>query len=141
MKRTEIKTGNISENITVNIKRKQLRIIRKTPKRNVLTLKNITRKINGCGRTSTISRQSQRRCDLELKWAVLFICFTILVMTLVEFIALDTKIQKAIELQEEINRCSYQVNKDQSDSIRLLKTDTQILMNIAINNDYCKEEE
>lgn len=78
---------------------------------------------------------------MELKWAVLFICFTILVMTLVEFIALDTKIQKAIELQEEINRCSYQVNKDQSDSIRLLKTDTQILMNIAINNDYCKEEE
>lgn len=62
-------------------------------------------------------------------------------MTLVEFIALDKKIDKAIEKQGEINQSSYLINKEQSESIRLLKTDTNILLNIAINNDYCEEEE
>lgn len=78
---------------------------------------------------------------MEIKWAVLFVCLVILVMTLVEFIALDKKIDKAIQQQGEINQTSYYINKEQSESIRLLKTDTKILMNIAINNDYCEEEE
>lgn len=77
---------------------------------------------------------------MEIKWAVLFVCFAILIMTLVEFIALDKKIDKAIERQGKINERSYQTNREQSESIRLLKTDTQILMNIAINNDFSKEE-
>lgn len=78
---------------------------------------------------------------MELKWAVLFVCFAILFMTLIEFIALDKKLDKAIEQQGEINQSSYLVNKEQSESIRLLKTDTNILMNIAISGEYCKEEE
>ena len=78
---------------------------------------------------------------MEIKWAVLFMCFAILVMTLVEFIALDRKIQRAIEQQGEINQRSYYVNKEQAESIRMLKTDTQILMNIAVNGDYNREEE
>lgn len=78
---------------------------------------------------------------MEVKWAVLFVCFVILFMTLIEFIALDKKIDKAIQRQGEINQSSYLVNKEQSESIRLLKTDTNILMNIAINQDYCEEKE
>lgn len=78
---------------------------------------------------------------MEIKWVVLFVCFAILVMTLIEFIALDKKIDKAIEQQGKINQTSYLINKEQSESIRLLKTDTNILMNIAINQDYHEEEE
>lgn len=76
---------------------------------------------------------------MEIKWAVLFVCFAILVMTLIEFIALDKKIDKVVERQGKINECSYQMNKEQSESIRLLKTDTQILMNIAVNGEYEKK--
>lgn len=78
---------------------------------------------------------------MEIKWAVLFLCFAILVMTLVEFIALDKKIDKALEQQGKINQVSCEINKDQSEKIRLLQTDADILMNIAVNQDYFKEEE
>ena len=78
---------------------------------------------------------------MEVKWAVLFMCVAILIMTLIEFIALDNKLQKAIEQQGEINQKSYQTNKDQAESIRMLETDTKILMSIAINGDFYKENE
>lgn len=78
---------------------------------------------------------------MEIKWAVLFLCFAILVMTLVEFIALDKKIDKALEQQGKINQVSCEINKDQSEKIRLLQTDADILMNIAINQDFVKEQE
>ena len=86
-------------------------------------------------------KKGKEGIKVEIKWAVLFMCFAILVMTLVEFIALDRKIQRAIEQQGEINQRSYYVNKEQAESIRMLKTDTQILMNIAVNGDYNREEE
>ena len=78
---------------------------------------------------------------MEIKWAVLFLCFAILVMTLIEFIALDKKIDKALEQQGKINQVSCEINKEQSEKIRLLQTDADILMNIAINQDYLQEEE
>ena len=78
---------------------------------------------------------------MEIKWAVLFLCFAILVMTLVEFIALDKKIDKALEQQGKINQVSCEINKEQSEKIRLLQTDASILMNIAINQDFLQEEE
>ena len=74
------------------------------------------------------------------KWVVVVLLGIILVLNWVGFLALDRKIDQAIERQGEINECSYETNREQSESIRLLKTDTQILMNIAINNDYCEEE-
>ena len=75
------------------------------------------------------------------KWVVVILLAVILVMNWVGFIALDKKIDRALERQGEINECSYQTNSEQSESIRLLKTDTQILMNIAISQDFCEEEE
>lgn len=78
---------------------------------------------------------------MEIRWAVLFLCFAILVMTLVEFIALDRKIDKALEQQGKINQVSCEINKEQSEKIRLLQTDANILMNIAINQDFLQEEE
>lgn len=78
---------------------------------------------------------------MEIKWAVLFLLLAILVMTLVEFIALDKKIDKALEQQGKINQVSCEINKDQSEKIRLLQTDADILMNIAINQDFIKEQE
>ena len=78
---------------------------------------------------------------MEIKWAVVFLLLAILVMTLVEFIALDKKIDKALEQQGKINQVSCEINKDQSEKIRLLQTDASILMNIAINQDFVKEKE
>ena len=78
---------------------------------------------------------------MEIRWAVLFLCFAILVMTLIEFIALDKKIDKALEQQGKINQVSCEINKEQSEKIRLLQTDANILMNIAINQDFLQEEE
>lgn len=78
---------------------------------------------------------------MEIKWAVVFLLLAILVMTLVEFVALDKKIDKALEQQGKINQVSCEINKDQSEKIRLLQTDADILMNIAINQDYLQEEE
>ena len=75
------------------------------------------------------------------KWVVVVLLGIILVLNWVGFLALDRKIDQALERQGKINECSYETNKEQSESIRLLKTDTQILMNIAINNDYCEEKE
>lgn len=74
------------------------------------------------------------------KWVVVVLLCIILVLNWFGFIALDKKIDQVVERQGKINECSYQTNSEQSESIRLLKTDTQILMNIAINNDYCEEE-
>ena len=58
-------------------------------------------------------------------------------MVWIGFIALDRKIDKALDEQGKINRISYETNKEQSAAIRQLKTDSEILMNIAINQDYC----
>lgn len=60
----------------------------------------------------------------------------ILSMVWIGFITLDKKIDKAIDEQGKINNVSYELNKEQSAAIRQLKTDSEILMNIAINQDY-----
>ena len=73
------------------------------------------------------------------KWVVIGLLAVILILNWFGFIALDKKIDKAVERQGMINECSYQTNKEQSESIRLLKTDTQILMNISINGNYIDE--
>ena len=73
------------------------------------------------------------------KWVVVVLLGIILILNWFGFIALDRKIDQVVERQGEINECSYETNKEQSDSIRLLKTDTQILMNITMNGIYCDE--
>ena len=79
---------------------------------------------------------------MGIKWVVvILIVVFLLVQGWVGFIVLDKKIDKAIEQQREINKVSVEINKDQSEKIRLLQTDADILMNIAINQDYLQEEE
>lgn len=72
---------------------------------------------------------------------VVVLLLIILVLNWAGFVALDKKIEQALKQQGEINKSSYLVNKEQSESIRLLKTDTNILMNIAVNGEFTKEEE
>ena len=72
---------------------------------------------------------------------VIFLLFFILFLNWVGFLVLDKKIDKALERQGEINKCSYETNKEQSKDIRILKTDTEILMRLALENTYMGEEE
>lgn len=65
----------------------------------------------------------------------------ILFLNWVGFLVLDKKIDRALKQQGEINQCSYEINKEQSKSIRVLQTDTAILMRLAIENTYVGEEE
>ena len=64
----------------------------------------------------------------------------ILFLNWVGFLVLDKKIDRALKQQREINQCSYETNEEQSKSIRILKTDTEILMRLAIENTYVGEE-
>ena len=75
------------------------------------------------------------------KWVVVVLLGVILILNWFGFIALDKKIDQVVEQQGEINECSYKTNIEQSESIRLLKTDTQILMDLTLNGVYYKEEE
>ena len=73
-------------------------------------------------------------------WIISFyLGLMILLVTFFEFKALDQKIEKAIEKQNQINQKMYEIAENQGRSIRLLQTDTEILMNIAINGEYCME--
>lgn len=67
---------------------------------------------------------------------VVFLCFAILIMGLVEYIALDKKIEKAFERQGEINQSSYEINKEQSGEIRLLKSDINVIYRLAITGEF-----
>ena len=77
---------------------------------------------------------------MEIKWAVLFLCFTILIMTLVEFIALDKKIDKALENQGKINECSFDTNKEQAEEIRILKSDIGVIYRLAVTGEFQEKE-
>lgn len=79
---------------------------------------------------------------MEGKWvAVVFMLFIILSQVWIGFIVLDRKIDRAVEQQGKINEVSFETNTDQSEKIRLLQTDADILMNIAINQEFLQEEE
>lgn len=65
----------------------------------------------------------------------------ILFLNWVGFLVLDKKIDRALERQGVINQSSYETNNEQSRSIRVLQTDTEILMRLAIENTYVGEEE
>ena len=77
---------------------------------------------------------------MKEKWVVICLLAVILILNWFGFIALDKKIDKAVDIQGKINESSYNTNKAQSESIRLLETDTQILMNITMNGIYCDEK-
>lgn len=70
-----------------------------------------------------------------------YILAMILIITFLEFKALDKKIDKAIEQQQKINQKMYDISEYHSKTIKYLQTDTQILMNIVINGDYCMEDQ
>ena len=79
---------------------------------------------------------------MEIKWvAVVLMLIVILAQVWLGFMVLDKKIDKAVERQGKINEVSFETNAEQSEKIRLLQTDADILMNIAINQDYLQEEE
>lgn len=79
---------------------------------------------------------------MNIKWVgvIIFLMFLILIHIWIGFIALDMKINKEIERQVEINKVSCEINNKQSQEIRMLQTDTNILLNIAVNQDYCEEK-
>ena len=76
-----------------------------------------------------------------LESVIISLLVLILVFVWSGFLMLDRKIDRELKRQAEINHTSYLTNKEQSESIRVLKTDTQILMNIAVNGDYGMGEE
>ena len=76
-----------------------------------------------------------------LNSVIISLLVLILVFVWCGFLMLDRKIDKELKRQAEINQTSYITNKEQSENIRVLKTDTQILMNIAVNGDYGMGEE
>lgn len=78
---------------------------------------------------------------MRIKWAVISLLLVILSVVWVGFIALDKKIDKALDEQGKINRVSYETNEEQSAAIRQLKTDSEILMNIALYSDYYEESD
>ena len=64
----------------------------------------------------------------------------LLVMTLVEFIALDRKLDKAIERQNEINGKTYEILQDQEKSLRIMETNNEIMFSIIVNGDYYEKD-
>ena len=75
------------------------------------------------------------------KWAIIFLLALILVLNWIGFITLDRKIDKALEQQGEVNQCVYDTNDKQSKSIRLLQTDSEIIMRLLLSKDFIVGEE
>ena len=65
----------------------------------------------------------------------------ILIMDLIQFIALDKKLDWAIEKQGKLNEGTYESIKNHEQMIRILETDNQIFMNILTSHEYCNIEE
>lgn len=74
---------------------------------------------------------------MKTEWVVIAFLFIILGIVWAGFICLDKKIDKIAEEQGKINSISYETNKEQSAAIRQLKTDAEIIMDIAISGEYC----
>ena len=76
-----------------------------------------------------------------LRIVIISLLVLILVFVWSGFVMLDKKIDRAIEQQTIINQCSCQTNEEQSKSIRVLRTDMDVLMRLAIEGVYTEEEE
>lgn len=76
-----------------------------------------------------------------LRIVIISLLVLILVFVWVGFVILDKKIDKALEQQGVINKCSYTINEEQSKSIRVLQTDVDILTRLTLEGVYAKEEE
>lgn len=74
----------------------------------------------------------------KLLIALSFLNLVILIMTLIEFIALDRKLDWIINKQSEVNSEVYKELRSHEQSVRLLATDTDILMNIVTSKEYCE---
>lgn len=72
------------------------------------------------------------------KWAIIFLLGLILLLDWVGFITLDKKINRALGQQEDVNQSVYDTNKEQSKAIRLLKTDSEIIMRLLIEGEYAE---
>ena len=72
------------------------------------------------------------------KWAIIFLLVLILLLDWVGFITLDKKINRALGQQEDVNQSVYYTNKEQSKAIRLLKTDSEIIMRLLIEGEYAE---
>lgn len=75
-----------------------------------------------------------------LRIVIISLLVLILVFVWIGFLVLDKKIDKALKLQGVINQSSCKVNEEQARSIRVLQTDVDILMRIATEGVYTKEE-
>lgn len=76
-----------------------------------------------------------------LRIVIISLLVLILVFIWAGFMMLDRKIDNALKQQGIINQSSCKTNEEQSRSIRMLQTDVDILMRIAIEGVYTKEEE
>lgn len=75
------------------------------------------------------------------RWAILFLLALILVFVWSSFVMLDRKIDKALERQGEINQSVYDTNEKQSQSIRVLETDSAIILRLLLSKEYLEGEE
>ena len=76
-----------------------------------------------------------------LRIVIISLIVLILIFVWTGFLVLDKKIDNALKQQSVINQSSYETNNEQSRSIRVLQTDTEILMRLVIENTYVGEEE
>lgn len=75
------------------------------------------------------------------KWAIIFLLVLILFMDWLGFLILDKKIDRALEQQGEVNQCVYDTDTEQSKSIRLLQTDSDIILRLLLSKEYLEGEE
>ena len=80
------------------------------------------------------------KSDID-RWVIIFLLGLILVLNWVGFMVLDKKIDKALDRQGEVNQCVYDTDKEQSKSIRLLQTDTDIMFRLLLSKEYLEGEE
>jgi len=64
----------------------------------------------------------------------------IIIMTLVEFIALDKKIDKSVDRQNEINGKTYEIIQAHEKSLRIMETNNEIMLNIIVDGDYYEKD-
>ena len=80
------------------------------------------------------------KSDID-RWVIIFLLGLILVLNWIGFMVLDKKIDKALDRQGEVNQCVYDTDKEQSQSIRLLQTDSDIILRLLLTKEYLEGEE
>lgn len=64
----------------------------------------------------------------------------LLIMTLIEFIALDKKIDKVVDRQNEINGKTCEILQAHEKSLRIMETNNEIMFSIIVDGDYYEKD-